>query len=274
MHPSMATANMPKPSSSQPPRERAAAGDRHGRHTNAAAAPRTRPDARVTVDRYMKLMRSTVVERGDRRVEVAGTGAVEHVRPHHHRHGDRHEDPGGSGPLQPSAAEGDEGERPEQVPLLLDGQAPDVAQQRRIPAVVGHAANDLAPVATVEACPRQVAPQLRPLFVAAVEDRPDGDCRQHGEQGRQQSPGATQPELGEVGVAGAVPLVEQERCDEEAGHDEEDLDAEEPAVHPREPGVIEDHGDHRQGPQTVERWLVTHRGHRRHPLRLGRRGTW
>ena len=68
-----------------------------------------------------------------------------------------------------------------------------------------------------------------------------------------------------VGVAGPVALLEQQRRDQEPGHDEEHLDAEEAAVHPREPGVVEDHGDHRQRAQPVERRLVAHRRHRRHP---------
>ena len=39
-------------------------------------------------------------------------------------------------------------------------------------------------------------------------------------------------------------LLEQQRGDQVAGDDEEHLDAEEPAVHPPEAGMVEDDRDH------------------------------
>jgi hypothetical protein len=41
-----------------------AVGRRHGRHTNAAADPSNSPPARVNVDKYMKLTRSTPPKNG------------------------------------------------------------------------------------------------------------------------------------------------------------------------------------------------------------------
>ena len=56
----------------------------------------------------------------------------------------------------------------------------------------------------------------------------------------------------------AVVFLEQQRRDQEPRHDEEHFDAEEATVHPREPAVVEEHDDHRKGPQPVERRLISH----------------
>jgi hypothetical protein len=71
--------------------------------------------------------------------------------------------------------------------------------------------------------------------------------------------GAAQPELLQPHTTRALALLDQQRGDEEAGHDEEHLDAEESTVHPREPGVIQHHGRDRDRPQPVEPRLVAHR---------------
>ena len=60
----------------------------------------------------------------------------------------------------------------------------------------------------------------------------------------------------QVDRAAAAALLEQQRRDEEAGDDEEHLDPDPPTLHPREPGVVQDHRDHRQRPQPVEAGLV------------------
>ena len=149
-----------------------------------------------------------------------------------------------------------EDERPDEVELLLDRQAPQVAQQRRIGGVVGHVAEDLAPVAEVEQRPRQVASHVASRRRRADDQRDGGDHQQHHEEGRQQPAGPPQPELSEVDPAVALALLDQQGRDEEAGHDEEDLDADPPAGHPAEAGVVAEHDQHRQGPQAVEARLV------------------
>ena len=133
-----------------------------------------------------------------------------------------------------------------------------MAQQRRVAGEVRHVAEDLAPVAHVEHRPRDVAAQLRALLGRSGQRRPDRDEEDHGEERRQEPLGSTHPEPAERDTAVAVVFLEQQRRDQEPGHDEEHLDAEEPAVHPREPGVVQQHDDDRQGPQPVERRLVSH----------------
>jgi hypothetical protein len=49
-----------------------------------------------------------------------------------------------------------------------------------------------------------------------------------------------------------VPLCEQQSGDEVAAEDEEDLDSEEPTRYPRQPGVVEEHGDDRERAQPIE----------------------
>ena len=188
-------------------------------------------------------------------VHLAAAG-VQPERPHHQRHGDGAEQAGDRHRAQPRPHQGDEGQRPQQVELLLDRQAPQVAQQRWVAGVVRHVADDLAPVAEVAERPRHV-----PSHAAALLRRPDGERhhRHHREddgERRQQPPCAPQPEPPEVGAERRLVLVEQERRDQEPGDDEEHLDADPPAVHPREPGVVADHGDDRQGAQPVEPRLV------------------
>ena len=52
----------------------------------------------------------------------------------------------------------------------------------------------------------------------------------------------------------------QEPCDEKAGEDEEEVDAEVAAANARHPEVVEDDGRDREGPQAVERRQVGVRG--------------
>ena len=58
----------------------------------------------------------------------------------------------------------------------------------------------------------------------------------------------------------APPLLGEQRGDEEAGQDEEDVHAEEAAGSPADVAVVEHHGDHRQGAKSVERGPVAKLG--------------
>ena len=171
-------------------------GVRHGRHTNAAAAPSSRPVERVIVDRYMKFVRSDPSNtpggppsNGEspvcsQNVNAMIATAMPTSQPAHCV---------GVSRLRASTHER---ERPEQVPLLLDGEAPQVPQRRRIAGrEVRHVADDLAPVGDVEDRPRQVASQLRQLLVRAEDRRPRRHRDEHRTERRQQSAGPAVPEL-------------------------------------------------------------------------------
>ena len=233
---------------------------RTGRSATAATRTRRRRRAagrvaRVSVDRYMKLTRSTPPKhadrRRDRRAAASTSSTIDATATPAEQPGDRRR------VLSRERIEGDEHQRPQEVELLLDRQAPQVAQQRRVAGVVRDVADDLAPVAEVAERPRQVAPQLSPRCsaepTASATTATDASTTASAGSSRrarrsQNRPRSTRP--------GTLVLVEQQRRDQEPGHDEEHLDADPPAVHPGEPGVVADHGDDRQGPQPVEAGLV------------------
>ncbi len=100
--------------------------------------------------------------------------------------------------------------------------------------------------------------QVGLLLRSAQQRHPDPDDDEHAEQRRQQPSGPSQPELAQMHPRSALALLDQQRRDEEAGDDEEHLDAEKATVHPSEPGVVEDDGNHRDRPQPVEAGLVPH----------------
>jgi hypothetical protein len=68
------------------------------------------------------------------------------------------------------------------------------------------------------------------------------------------------PERPDVDAAALPPLVDEERRDEEAAEHEECVDAEEPSRRPAHAGVIEEHAQHGEGPEPVERGLILERG--------------
>ncbi len=163
-------------------------------------------------------------------------------------------------PRQPDAHQRNEHERPDQVPLLFDREAPEVAQRRRLAREVRHVAEDLPPVVGVEDRPGDLPTDLRLLFRRSPQHGSDPDRQQHGVERWEQSTGAPLPEVAERHLAVSVALVEQQRRDEEPRHDEEHFDAEEATSHPREAGVVEQHDADRQRSQAVERWLIPHGG--------------
>ena len=181
---------------------------------------------------------------------------------HRHHQRRRHGDEEVTTVAQPGAADrhrGNEDQRPHEIPLLLDGQRPEMAQQRRVGrGEIRCPAQDLAPVADVENRPRQVPLQCRLLFWRAEQRSPDRHRDEHREHGRQQSPSPAQPELFETDPLLLLALVEQERGDQVAGDDEEHLDSEETARHPPEAAVIEHHCHDADRAEPVEARLVTH----------------
>ena len=184
----------------------------------------------------------------------------EHVGEHHERCGDDRAADDVTGCSNPQQRH--EHQRPDQIPLLLHRQAPQVPQQRRLAGEVRDVAEDLAPVVHVEDRPRDVAAHLRLLFGRAGERGPHGNGEQHGVERREEPTCPAEPELTERHLAVAAVLVEQQRRDQESGDHEEHLDAEEPPVHPREPPVVQQDDADGQRTQPVERRLVAHRGER------------
>ena len=213
-----------------------------------------------------------------RQVEnVYPVGSVDHgdrrrhdrvaVRPDPRRHHDGDADPrdrpadrAAGGEADPG--DGDDDERPDDVPLFFDREAPEMAQHRGVARrEVRRFTRDLPPVGDVEQRPGQVAANLRRLLGGADREHPDRDGDQDDEERREQPPESPHPERTEGHGPATATFLDQERRDEEARHDEEHLDPEEPTLHPREPAVVEQHGDDRDGAQAVERRLVPETGH-------------
>ena len=163
-------------------------------------------------------------------------------------------------------------ERPHDVELLLDGEAPEVVEHRRLverrPVPVGLA--DEVPVGHVGERPAAGASDTVELGGRTEHPRTEGDDGDQDEHGRQQTPEPPPPER-QQSDATVVGVAQQQRRDEEAGQGEEQVDAEEPAL--QVAGVEQEHGDDRGGAQTVERGQVLpcepRRG-RRDDARLGR----
>ena len=146
---------------------------------------------------------------------------------------------------------GDEG--PHDVELRLHAQRPQVPQGGRTPDVVevrppGHG---LEPVAALQQGGDGLAPHPRRHVVV---EHGDGDQHrgQRQEERWHQSPGPPPPEGQHHDLAVGVPLRQQQVGDEEAGEDEEDVDAEVAAGD--EPGieVVGHHGKDGEGPDAVQ----------------------
>ena len=198
-----------------------------------------------------------------------GVGAVVHARrvavgvvhqPHQRGAGDRPEHQRTEQPagLAADLLDGEaEDDRPHDVELLLDRERPEVLERRR-PAEgveVRLLGEDQEPVGRVGERCDDVAAEAGQL----VRDDHRGVDRhrgQHREQRGQEAAGPPHPEVRPVDGFGALPLLDEQGRDEEAADDEEDLDAQEAAGDPRHVGVVEQHRQHRDGPEAVEGWLV------------------
>lgn len=165
---------------------------------------------------------------------------------------------GAEGPAQGGLARPEQGQQPghhegpEHVELLLDGQRPQVLEQRRGGGreVVG-AAEDHHPVARVgqraEPLPAQARRELRD---GEPRQRRAADQRHH--HGRHQAPHAAHPEGSEAQPPAAVDPADQARGDQEAGEYEEHVHAHEPARQQGRPGVEHEDREHGHAAQPVQ----------------------
>ena len=185
-------------------------------------------------------------------------------------HQDRRQDPQGDrqghtdpAPRAPSPVQQEqEHQRPDQVELLLDRQRPRVLQRRgrRELGEVGLVRVDGVPVVHVEQGGDGVAPQAREVDEGVgaggpemgVQDQVEGERANDEEEGRQQPPRPPSPEGGQVDAAGAAPLLEQQRGDEEARQHEEQIDSEVPTRRPTELEVVRHHPDDGGRAQAVQ----------------------
>ena len=160
--------------------------------------------------------------------------------------GGAHPDPAGHGEQR------ERHQRPDEVELLLDRERPEVHEQLGGGLVeVARAGGDLEPVRREGERADHLAPDVDEQVLAdEPRDEHAGDDAQH-ERG-QQSPGAAHPELGERDTTGAVVLTDEQRGDEEARDDEEDVDAEEAAGQPRRVEVVDEHTGDRKRAKSVE----------------------
>ncbi len=182
-------------------------------------------------------------------LEVDRRGVHRAVPPRHQ--GDRHAGAGDGQHEQPAPAqrahsqERRERQRPHQVELLLDREAPQMLKRARR-AELGEVVRALRgemPVREVTERGESIAGERVQLDrVGPGCAGPEGhDAEQH-QQGGEQTTGSARPEAAEPDSAVGPVLAQQERGDEEPGDDEEDVNAEEAPGEPRGAGVEHDHG--------------------------------
>jgi hypothetical protein len=193
-------------------------------------------------------------------VELSGDPVARNGRHHDRAHGgtrdrDRDEDLRRQARLQ----QADQHEWPDQIELLLDRQRPRVSevQQRQQWVVL----DDEVPVEPVQRRPQRLdAHEVRDP--AGQVDRRVQEHRQEHDRERGQEPErAPCVERAQADARAALVLLDQQRRDQEPAEDEEDVDAEEAAVHVErraaDQGGVEQHdGEHGDGPHAVERGPV------------------
>ena len=172
-------------------------------------------------------------------------------------------------------------QRPDEIELLLDRQRPRVLERRRRGELseVRLVGVDQVPVVDVEQRGDGVTPQPGQVDEAvgtgtpetAVQDEIQAERGHHDEERRQEAPGPSTPEAGQADATGVDPLLQQQRGDEEAGQDEEQVDAQIATRRPTELQVVGHHADHGHAPEAVERRQVPAR-HRRRGARRRLRG--
>ena len=100
----------------------------------------------------------------------------------------------------------------------------------------------------------QTASSIAELASTALsqQDRAGDRRDQHQRGGRQDAPRppGVEPEQGDP--AGPLRLAHQQRGDQEARDDEEDVDADEPARERPDPGVVQRHQQHGQGAESLD----------------------
>ena len=175
---------------------------------------------------------------------------------HQHGRGEREGQHRDEQPVRPLAEEHQEAgqrQRPQQVELLLHGQRPQVAQQRRPLELVevGRAAQDEVPVHRVGQGGEEVTLEAGQLL-PDEQDADQGDGEQQCEHRGQEPSGPAEPEVLQPDGPVAPVLAEQQHRDQVAADHEEHLDTEEAAPQPRGVAVVDDHRDHGQGAQAVQ----------------------
>ena len=190
---------------------------RYGAKENANAEPRSRPESRG--ERRRSTRRRCCRARAAR-AAASTANAVPSIVSEHAL---------ASELAQPEHQQ----ERPREVVLLLDRERPEVLQELRPPGLgdVRAVGDDLPPVARVRQRRDRVGTQRADRVGQEQQRVRDDDREQRVERG-QQAPRAAQVELPQRDAARLSPLAQQQRGDEVAADDEEDLDAEEAARSP------------------------------------------
>ena len=117
---------------------------------------------------------------------------------------------------------------------------------------------DEPPVGGVEERRQPVAPERTPRLRRHPPLRIRGDGPEHEEECGEETARTARPEAAEVDAALAAELREEEARDQEAGEDEERVDAEVAASGPSVPEVVRDDRRDRQRTKPVERGLIRH----------------
>ena len=181
------------------------------------------------------------------------TGVVEDCDDHGDHH--RPEEQPASDARDPTTAHPNEGqhhERPDDVELLFDRKAPEVAERSEIGAgAVAGPDPDLIPVRDVGGAGDDIAAELAERVGLEQRD-PHREQEHHHEQRRKEPPESSDPEVLEVDRAGAFVLGDQQQRDQVARDHEEDLDAEVTPAEPGAVGVVHHHGHDCDRPQSVE----------------------
>ena len=144
----------------------------------------------------------------------------------------------------------DHRDRPHQVELLLDREGPQVPERAEggEGLEVGVAAGDLVPVRGVGPRRQHRTRHGGEAGQVAVDQGPDGRGCDDQCQGRQQAPRPACPERPEGDATRPAVLVEEEPGDQEAGQDEEEVDAQVAAGEGDVGLVVGDHRHHGDRP--------------------------
>ena len=151
--------------------------------------------------------------------------------------------------------EEDDQEGKEHIELLLHGQRPGMPQRRRggNRGEVALVAKEHPPVRGVEGRRKGVkGNRCAPVLRGERGRRDDNGEEHHGER-REEAPGSGQPKVREDDVAAASLLGQEQRGDQEARDDEEDVNAKPSAGQPEGHPVRNDHGDDGDRAQSVKR---------------------
>jgi hypothetical protein len=150
-----------------------------------------------------------------------------------------------------AAKEREQGERPDQVVLLLDPERPEVEQRLELGRGVEVAR--LAPQGDVRdeaGAGGDVLAQGAELVGQQQLPAEQQDRRKHQDQ-RGEDAADAPPVEARQGEAAGLEVLEDDPGDEEAGDDEEHVDAGEAAGHRAGEGVVAQHRQHRDGAQAV-----------------------